>query len=281
MLSLEEIKRKKKEYGLTNEMLSKLSGVPLGTVQKTLGNVTKSPRVETVSKLSSVFEKKKITKYKINEAEQSLVEEPETAYAINSSFLSFNTHQYDKQGSYTIEDYITLPDNQRAELIDGVIYDMGAPSSVHQLIAGEVFFKIRDYINKNKGECVPMMAPMDVQLDLDNRTIVQPDLMIICDHDKIHKRILGAPDFVAEILSPATKGKDILIKGAKYQNAGVKEYWLIDPDEKMVTVFDFRSNVSMKVYSFDEKIPMLIYDGKLKIDMKEIDMYVKNTTKND
>ena len=275
MFSLEEIKIKKNEYGLTNEMLSKLSGVPLGTVQKTLGNVTKSPRIETVSKLSAVFEKEA----SINDTKFDFVEEPQVAYAVNNSFLNYNTHLYDRQGTYTIKDYFALPDNQRAELIDGVIYDMGAPSSVHQLIAGEIFFKIRDYIKKQKGNCVPMMAPMDVQLSFDNKTIVQPDIMIICDKDKIHKRIMGAPDFIAEVLSPATKGKDILIKSAKYQNAGVKEYWLIDPDEKKVTVLDFINNVSMQMYSFEEKIPVLIYDGKLKIDMKEIDEYIKNISK--
>ncbi len=271
MFSIEEIRKKKDEYGFTNDVLAKLSGVPLGTVQKALGNVTKSPRIETVAKLSAVFEKG--TSYQFEE-NISKVTEPQVAYAVNPSFLAKNINNYDRQGSYTIADYLALPDYQRAELIDGVIYDLAAPSTVHQIIAGEIFFAIRDFIKKRKGDCIPFLSPIDVQLDCDNRTIVQPDVMIICDRDKIHKRILGAPDFVVEVLSPATREKDFLIKSAKYQRAGVKEYWLVDPDEKKITVFDFRESVSMQLYSFDEKVPVLLYDGKLKIDMKAISEYI-------
>lgn len=278
MFTIEEIRKKKEEYGFTNDVLAKLSGVPLGTVQKALGNVTKSPRIKTVAKLSAVFENN--ASYQFIES-VSQVGEPQVAYAVNPNFLANNTNIYDKQGSYTITDYLSLPDHQRAELIDGVIYDLAAPSATHQIIAGEIFFAIRDFIKKHKGTCIPVLSPIDVQLDCDNRTMVQPDIMIICDRSKINKRILGAPDFVAEVLSPATRGKDILIKSAKYQRAGVKEYWLIDTDEKKITVFDFRENISMQQYSFDEKVPVLLYKGKLKIDMPAITKYLSESAEID
>lgn len=276
MLSIEEIKRKKQEYKMTNAQLAKLSGVPLGTVQKVLGNVTRSPQLNTMKALSEVFEDKKYNGVKYSsESHSSHLHEPVPQYAVSNRSTAWNTNYYDRQGTYTIEDYMALPDEQRVELIDGVIYDMSAPTAYHQLIGGEIYAEIRNFIKANKGNCVPFIAPTDVQLDCDNRTMVQPDVMIVCDRDKInHKRIFGAPDFIAEVLSPSTKNKDIMIKGAKYQQAGVREYWLIDPAEKNVLVFDFRSELKMKMYTFEDKIPVLIYDGKLVIDMKEINDYL-------
>ena len=216
MLTIEEIKQKKTEYGMTNKQLAMVSGVPLGTIQKVLGNVTKSPGLETIKALSAVFEE--------TPSQRQVVSEPEAAYYVpqrGNVILAWNTHEYDRQGEYTIEDYLALPDEQRVELIDGVIYDMSAPTAYHQLIGGELHAQIRNFIRSNKGNCVPFIAPTDVQLNCDNRTMVQPDVMIICNRDKInHKRVFGAPDFVAEVLSPSTKAKDILIKSSKYHDPG-------------------------------------------------------------
>lgn len=276
MLTIEEIRKKKEEYHITNAQLADLSGVPFATVQKVLGNVTKSPRLDTMKALSKVFEEKEAAYKGSYETEEgiSLVSEPEAAYAIPrfpmNPALKWNTHFYDRQGTYTIDDYLALPDEQRVELIDGVFYDMAGPNTYHQLIGGAIYVEIYNFIKKNKGPSIPFVAPCDVQLDCDNRTMVQPDVMIVCDRDKIKKRLFGAPDFVCEVLSPSTKNKDIIIKTAKYQQAGVKEYWMVDPMEKTVFVYDFREEIKMHLYSFDDTIPVLIFDEKLKIDMKEI-----------
>lgn len=145
-------------------------------------------------------------------------------------------HAKKRQGNYTIEDYYDWPDDRRIELIDGVIYDMA--------------------------------APFDVQLDKDHKTIVQPDILIVCDKDRIEDhRLYGAPDFAIEILSPSTKSKDMIIKFDKYKVAGVKEYWIIDPEEQTVTVHDFANNLFSENYSFHDQIPVGIYEGKLKIDL--------------
>lgn len=275
MLTIREIKEKKAACGYTNEQLSQLSGVPLSTVQKILGNVTKSPRYESLRALSAVFEKAdKKNSYEL-EGTPSHLEESPLNYNSFRGPLSENTHDYDRQGSYTLVDYLALPDEQRVELIDGVFYDMSSPSVPHQLIGGAIYAQLLAYIKKKKSSCVPLIAPADVQLDCDNRTIVQPDVMIVCDRSKIHRnRVFGAPDFIIEVLSPSTKNKDILIKGAKYQNAGVKEYWLIDPMQQTVLVFDFRQETLIKMYSFDDTIPVTLYDGDLTIDMKEIADYI-------
>ena len=119
---------------------------------------------------------------------------------------------------------------------------------------------IRD---RNKGDCFALEAPMDVQLDCDNRTMVQPDVIVLCDRGKRRKfGIFGAPDLLIEILSPSTRKKDLGIKFVKYENAGVREYWIIDPDQEKVLVYDFSQEIYPVIYGFQSKIPVGIFDGR-------------------
>ena len=105
--------------------------------------------------------------------------------------------------------------------------------------------------------------------------MVQPDVFVVCDRDKItRKGIYGAPDFIVEVLSNATKKKDMYIKLMKYLNAGVKEYWMVDPEKKIVLVHDFQKDNDVKLYGFDTRIQVGIFDGDCQIDFGEIDEYV-------
>jgi len=180
-----------------------------------------------------------------------------------------------KQGEYTIEDYLAWPEDERIELIDGVIYDMAAPTGVHQLIIGKLHSLILNYIEKNKGKCIPVFSPIDVQLDRDNRTMVQPDLIVLCKRDKFQMgRVFGEPDLVVEVLSPSSKKKDTVIKLNKYRNAGVREYWVVDPDKKNIVVYDLENNAGLTLYSFMDKIPVGIFEGKCEVDFAEVYQYV-------
>ncbi len=199
------------------------------------------------------------------------VRESQTAY-------QFHDEEYvsKRQGEYTLEDYYALSEEQRMELIDGVIYDMSAPTPVHQLLGTEIRDRLKAYIRRKKGECIPFVAPIDVQLDCDDRTILQPDILVVCDRRKIIKRcVYGAPDFVVEILSPSTEKKDSIIKLNKYMNAGVQEYWIVDPDKKTVKVYNFDRCQCPEVYGFDGKIPVSVFDGECEVDFAEIYDYVK------
>lgn len=181
-----------------------------------------------------------------------------------------------QQGEYTIEDYYKIPDDVRVELIDGVIYDMGAPSSLHQIITNRINIRIDAYVQKKKGKCIVVISPIDVQLDCDDRTMVQPDVLIICDRNKIKKRVVyGAPDLVVEVLSPSTRIKDISIKMKKYHNAGVREYWIVDPDKKRVYVYEFEKEELPAVYTFEDKVPVGIFEGECEVDFAEIYEYVR------
>ena len=176
-----------------------------------------------------------------------------------------------RQGEYTIEDYYALPEDQRVELIDGVFYNMAAPSLLHQFIIGEIHQGLRSYIDKKGGPCMPFMAPVDVQLDCDDRTMIQPDVLLICDLNKMKfTKICGAPEFVVEVLSASTKKKDTNLKLSKYMDAGVKEYWVVDPEKLTVLVFNFENENPTHVYGFDSTIPVGLFNGECKIDFSKI-----------
>ena len=246
----------KQQKGYSLDKLSELSGVPKGTIQKIFSGETKSPRYETLKALEKVLKPDTVT-YDFEPAGASQVEEASVAYG-------------KKQGEYTLEDYYALPDERRVELIDGVIYDMAAPTSIHQIIAGHFYAQLLSYVMSKKGKCMPMISPLDVQLDCDNKTMVQPDVVVVCDRDKIIKRcVYGAPDLVVEVLSPYTKKKDMTLKMHKYANAGVKEYWLIDPDKKKIIVYNFIKD-DYSIYGFDSIIPVAIWDGDCQIDFNVI-----------
>jgi Uma2 family endonuclease len=146
--------------------------------------------------------------------------------------------KYDE--AYTYNDYLEIDDNKRYELVDGELYMMSSPSSVHQEIVGEVYGQLRE---KLMGRvCTPFVSPMDVRLfyeeDGSDDTIVQPDVFVICDRSKIGKNsINGAPDFVVEVLSPSNSAFELSLKQSKYELAGVREYWMIDPDQKMLLMY--------------------------------------------
>lgn len=209
-----------------------------------------------------------MNKDKQKEKELKYTCKDESADMIKEEAAVYGTKQ---QGDYTLEDYYAIPDERRVELIDGVIYDMSAPTFVHQRIAALIWLKLQTYVFKKKGTCVPGVSPIDVQLDCDDKTMIQPDVVVVCDRDKIINRcIYGAPDFVVEVLSPSTGKKDSTIKLRKYKDAGVREYWMIDPDKKKVVVYDWSSSQIPMVYGFDAKVPVGIFGGECEVDFAEI-----------
>ena len=140
-----------------------------------------------------------------------------------------------KDTRHTIEDYYALPEDQRVELIDGVFYDMGAPALVHQSVIGDLYILFRECADRHDKPCDVYLSPCDVRLDMDHYTMVQPDLLVMCrDCDRTAILIEGAPDLIVEVISPATRSRDMILKLYKYQNAGVREYWVIDTKYKEV-----------------------------------------------
>lgn len=254
-MTIKEMNDKRKELGYSYEKLAELSGVPVGTVQKVLGGITKSPRYDTLIALERV----------LKPYEPLMVRESVAVYGGK------------KPGEYTIDDYYALPDDERVELIDGVLYNMSSPTSMHQLIVSKIYVKLDNYIMSKKGKCVPIGAAVDVQLDCDDKTIVQPDVIVICNREKFKKGIVyGAPDFVVEVLSPSTKKRDKTLKVSKYLNAGVREYWIVDPKKKSITTYtdDGEDDYDIHIYSFEHEVPVHIFNNECKINFKEIYEYI-------
>lgn len=144
---------------------------------------------------------------------------------------------------HTYADYLSWPDDARYELIDGIAFAMApAPLRVHQEILLELAAQTRNALDGKP--CRPFIAPFDVRLPRDNETdsaidtVVQPDLVVVCDRNKLDERgCRGAPDWVVEILSPSTAGHDLIIKRRLYERVGVREYWLVHPIDRVVTVY--------------------------------------------
>lgn len=114
-----------------------------------------------------------------------------------------------------------------------------------------------------------MASPLDVRLDCDDRTMVQPDLLVVCDRSKFRKGLVfGAPDLVIEVISRSTRRKDMMLKLSKYEAAGVREYWIVDPDKRKVIVYDFESDINVRLYDFTQEVPVEIFGGKCKIDFR-------------
>lgn len=280
MMDINRLKERKKALGYTNEEVARLSGVPLGTVQKAFGNVTGQPRRKTMIALAKVLDPDMANMLQSGEVSSSgnipdvsgempAVKEAQAAY---SAVSTETVTRKKKQGEYTLEDYYAIPDDRRVELINGTIYDMTAPSSYHQLVAGEVHHQLVLCRGSHDIDCMPFISPIDVQLDKDERTMVEPDVIIVCDKDMITRRcIYGAPDFVLEVLSPSTRSKDQILKLKKYMEAGCKEYWIVDIENRKVTVFVFEEENWPKTYSFTDNIPVAISKGYCKIDFSKVD----------
>lgn len=259
-MTLEQMLYYKQLHGYSLDQLAELSGVPRGTLQKIFSGETKFPRYKTLEALEKVL--------KPAAADHPVPgEDPD----FQGQIFREGTGTYGRQqGSFTLEDYYALPEEKRVELIDGVFYDMTAPYVTHQFAISEIFWQISSFIRKNGGSCIVLISPLDVQLDSDDRTMVEPDLVILCDRKKLSRRcVMGAPDFILEVLSPSTRRKDTGIKLLKYREAGVREYWMADLEKEKLVAYDFEEDELPVIYGAKDEIPVGIFGGELKISLKE------------
>jgi Uma2 family endonuclease len=181
----------------------------------------------------------------------------------------------DPSVSYTYADYLQWKFEERLELFRGRIFKLGAPNTKHQDVAGNLFVLAKTFLAKQK--CRVFIAPFDVRLPVKNRkkdneitTVVQPDICIVCDESKIDTRgCCGAPDLGVEILSPGNSHKEVKLKFELYEEAGVKEYWIIYPEEESLAVFLLNEN--------NKYNGAVLYSGRDMINSKAISGFVVNT----
>lgn len=283
-MKVSELKERKLELGFSNKMISEMSGVPLGTVEKIFSGRTEAPRYESLSKIEKALysEGAEILSHpeKYDDVDfrdyRVFVNEPNEAYAYDAFY------NYDKdfifngkrQGQFTVDDYEALPEGIRMELIDGVLYDMSSPTTFHQTIVIRVAMSIIPFLDQSKGDCFAFVSPFALRFDKnDKKSSFEPDFAIICDKSKYvnnEGKVFGAPDFVMEVLSPSTRAKDQVLKFNKYWENGVREYWIVDPEKLEIRVFIFEKGTPPTTYSFKDKIPIHIFNGKLSVDFAPI-----------
>ena len=266
-MTIDEMKKKKQELGYSLKQIAELSGLPLGTVNKIFNGETKSPRFETLMALEKALNSHPSNYYTADSSEYRT----DSIY-VEEALPVYNTTN---KSDYSIEDYYRLPSEKRFELIDGTLYNMSAPSTIHQLILSELFVRlyncIKDHCSKEECFCKVYLSPCDVLLGEDYKTVVQPDLFVLCEPSKdTGKRIEGAPDFIIEIISESTIGKDSVVKLNKYMHSGVKEYWIVDPLNKAVLVYLFGDKTAFYSYTFEDKVPVHISGGRCIIDFSDI-----------
>ncbi|GHT09290.1 hypothetical protein FACS189426_07260 [Bacteroidia bacterium] len=187
----------------------------------------------------------------------------------------------DKYQLYTYADYLSWVDDKRRELINGVVYDMlSAPTRWHAGITINLAFAVKWFIKKRKGKCKVYHAPFDVRFPKNGETaddkiytVVQPDICVICDPNKLDgKGCIGAPDLIVEVQSPSTATRDLREKFNLYEEAGVREYWVVFPRVKGITIFLLQENGKFDegtTYEFSGKVPVSTLKG-LEIDLEEL-----------
>ena len=266
-MTLEDMKMIKEERGYSLKQLAAYTGVPLGTIQKIFSGETENPRAATKNAIEKVLKSDeaiyagKAVTYESNKVSADVIKDSSAAYSISD----------EGPRRATIADYYHLPDDQRMELIDGCFFEMNSPTFTHQGIISEIAFQLESQIRKKKGPCKVVLSPMDVQFDEKDDTIVQPDLMIVCDRDKIkHFGILGAPDFILEVVSKSSRKKDGTIKLNKYAQYNVQEYWLIDPKRRSLVVYSCSNDYIPAVYPLDGSVPLEIYHGEILVDLSAV-----------
>lgn len=177
---------------------------------------------------------------------------------------------FPSEKTYTSKDYWNLPDGQRAELIDGQLYDMAPPSFIHQKLVQQLGRVIGNHIDANEGTCEVVPAPFAVNLNADDKIWVEPDISVICDRNKISdKGCKGAPDWIIEVTSPSSTRTDYIIKLFKYRTAGVREYWIVNPAKSVVQTYVFEGDEEVNLFSFDDEIPVHILNN-LKIKISDL-----------
>ncbi len=177
----------------------------------------------------------------------------------------------------TYADYLTWPEDERWEIIDGVPYMQAAPTWQHQSISGELYRQIANYLVDNP--CSIFTSPFDLRLpdanedDEETTFVVQPDIVIVCDKTKLRKTgYFGVPAIIIEISSPSTTRRDRVLKFNKYEKAGVKEYWIVEPEGKYISVFTLQENKRYgrpEAYTDEDTVPVSIFPDFV-VDLKPV-----------
>lgn len=250
-MDIQKLKELKKEANLTNKEISDLSGIPLSTINKIFSGATENPRYSTLLAIEEVLNTKSKIPFSYNPSN-------EETFVVKEDAVPYQFHAR----TYHEKDIERLSEGTLAELIKQKLYMLAAPCRIHQLIISNIIFQISWHIHTNNGKCHVYPAPFDVRLFGDNTTIVQPDISVICRPEILTDRGCdGAPDWIIEVASKSNSPHDYVTKLMQYQKAGVREYWIVDPAEQMIHVYNFENPSKTDSYQITVAVPSGIFDG--------------------
>ncbi len=234
-------------------------------IQNSFGKYLKISQCEEIIITKNGKKVAKLISYQANEERDPwILNESSSTYAPNGIRLTY-------------EEFIKLTkeSDNRYEYIDGELYLLASPFYPHQKAVKEIFGKFILWFQEK--ECEPLVSPFDVTLfrlgNDEKINVVQPDILVICDHDKIDEkgRYQGTPTLVVEVLSDSTKSKDLIKKLDLYQESGVKEYWVVNPSATVIYIYTFTNNTIDELLTFkgNENAESIVFPG-LAVDLKEV-----------
>ncbi len=297
-MDLESLRERKKLLKMTTYDLAALADLPVSTVSKIMTGETKNPSFVTIEKLDRTLWQEEL-KFRLRDYIRALDEymnntlpeevnqkdfesEYRKKHNLSDGPIPFATPLDSKtgyEGSLALKrdkrvsfpDIKDLDEKGHIELLKGTIFYNNFPSMYHQIIVQKVGRYIEDYILRNRGKCKMFNVGINVFLCEDDYTVLGPDIIVNCDDARIKDNgIVGAPDFVCEVVSPGSRHRDYNEKMHAYMEYGVREYWIIDPEKERVTTYIEGEPMLAYVYSFEDEIPVYIYDGELKICIQDV-----------
>ncbi|MCR5475239.1 MAG: Uma2 family endonuclease [Lachnospiraceae bacterium] len=296
-MDITDLKARKKTLKLTTKDIAYRADLPFGTVSKVFTGETKNPSYVTIEKIERVIvteEMKARLEAYVKAFTDYLEEHPDEdvdradferhyrkEHGLSNVPIAFakeedgiilhGSNALKRPDLATINELHLLGEGRNYELLDGHIIYNETPSHTHQRIVRSLGKIIDSYIETNDGNCEVFDTGFNVRLNEDDYTLVIPDLFVLCDKSKLTEAaVLGAPEWVIEVVSRSTRSYDYKEKMHKYMSAGVKEYWVVDPDKNRVVAFTEGEPMQISMYGPGEIIPVHIYDGDLKIAIEEI-----------
>jgi len=277
-MDAKELKLRKKALGLTTAQVALMCELPVGTVSKIFTGETKNPSYLTIDKIDRVLAHEEMlarVRAYVDAILAYIKDHPDEdvdQIKFEKNYRSEHGLDNAHMGKVTVQMLDEIGEDRRIELIDGHLIINEYPNMRHQMLVQNLGRKIDDYIRSNNGKCRAFSVGVNVFIDEDDYTLVGPDIVVLCDDSRMNEMgIVGPPDWVIEVTSPSTRGRDYGKKMHKYMDGGVREYWIIDLEKEKVTTYIEGEPMMAYVYSFEDEIPVYIYCGELKIRVNEVD----------
>ena len=300
-MDIDKLKRRKKALKLTTAEIAYRAQLPVSTVSKVFTGETKTPSYITIEAIIEVLAGEEayhriVTYYqafyayiKENPKENISESEFEKKYRKDNNLTDMPIRYAVKKGTeeeyaddyiignlalrhdalIRLDEYLAMNTGDRDELIRGRIVYNQAPGRAHQDMVGNLGYIIKEYIKKNKGDCKAYDGGINVELDEFNCVI--PDIAVVCEKSRLTENgITGGPDWVIEVTSPSTRRRDYKEKAFLYMANDTREYWIVDQERKTVAVYLTGEPIITHVYSFEDVIPVGIYEGKLEIKVEDL-----------